>query len=128
MGKSPTAVSPDNMTADVPSRIALATSLASARVGSGWWIIDSSICVADVRRRAHERQRHVVDADLQRKLEVVDVLAGQRGDRNRNSRQVHALVRADDAADHDTAPRSPVLDLLHTQTNVSVVDQDVVPG
>ena len=34
------------MTADVPSRIAFATSLASARVGSAWWIIDSSICVA----------------------------------------------------------------------------------
>ncbi len=26
--------------------MALATSDASARVGSGWWIIDSSICVA----------------------------------------------------------------------------------
>ena len=34
------------MSADVPSRIALATSLASARVGSGFVIIDSSICVA----------------------------------------------------------------------------------
>ena len=34
------------MTADVPSITALATSVASARVGSGAWIIDSSICVA----------------------------------------------------------------------------------
>ena len=34
------------MTAEVPSRIALATSEASARVGSGASIIDSSICVA----------------------------------------------------------------------------------
>ncbi len=34
------------MSADVPSSTALATSDASARVGSGWRIIDSSICVA----------------------------------------------------------------------------------
>ena len=34
-GYWPTAVSPESMTAEVPSRIALATSLASARVGSG---------------------------------------------------------------------------------------------
>src|SRR5436305_1590426 len=46
IGNSPTAVSPDSITADVPSRIAFATSLASARVGSAWCTIDSSICVA----------------------------------------------------------------------------------
>ena len=34
-GTRPTAVSPESITADVPSRIAFATSLASARVGSG---------------------------------------------------------------------------------------------
>ena len=34
------------MIAEVPSRIAFAMSEASARVGSGAWIIDSSICVA----------------------------------------------------------------------------------
>ena len=45
-GYSPTAVSPDSITADVPSRIAFATSLASARVGSGECTIVSSIWVA----------------------------------------------------------------------------------
>jgi hypothetical protein len=39
-------VSADSMTADVPSITALATSAASARVGSGWEIIDSNIWVA----------------------------------------------------------------------------------
>ena len=39
-------VSPESITADVPSRIALAMSVASARVGSGCSIIDSSIWVA----------------------------------------------------------------------------------
>ena len=42
----PTLVSADSITAEVPSITALATSAASARVGSGDWIIDSSICVA----------------------------------------------------------------------------------
>jgi len=40
-GYWPTAVLRDSITASVPSRIALATSDASARVGRGWWIIDS---------------------------------------------------------------------------------------
>ena len=39
-------VSAESITADVPSITAFATSAASARVGSGDWIIDSSICVA----------------------------------------------------------------------------------
>src|SRR3990172_1020014 len=45
-GYFPTAVSPDNIIASVPSTIALATSEASARVGLGCCIIDSSIWVA----------------------------------------------------------------------------------
>ena len=45
-GYSPIAVSAESISADVPSSTAFATSLASARVGSGWWIIVSSICVA----------------------------------------------------------------------------------
>ena len=42
-GYSPTLVSPDNITASAPSRIAFATSEASARVGRGEEIMDSSI-------------------------------------------------------------------------------------
>ena len=45
-GYSPTPVSPDSITASAPSRIALATSDTSARVGVGLEIIDSSIWVA----------------------------------------------------------------------------------
>lgn len=37
---------PDSMTASVPSNTAFATSVISARVGSGLDVIDSSICVA----------------------------------------------------------------------------------
>ena len=48
-GCLPIAVSPDNIIASVPSRIAFATSLASALVGIGFSIIDSSICVATIQ-------------------------------------------------------------------------------
>mmetsp|Transcript_8732 Transcript_8732/g.24409 ORF Transcript_8732/g.24409 Transcript_8732/m.24409 type:complete len:222 (-) Transcript_8732:564-1229(-) len=45
-GKAPPAVSPESITQSVPSSTALATSLASARVGRGKLVMDSSICVA----------------------------------------------------------------------------------
>ena len=45
-GYLPTAVSPESITASVPSKMALATSETSARVGLGLSIIDWSICVA----------------------------------------------------------------------------------
>mmetsp|Transcript_7845 Transcript_7845/g.35071 ORF Transcript_7845/g.35071 Transcript_7845/m.35071 type:complete len:232 (+) Transcript_7845:2527-3222(+) len=45
-GNAPAAVSPESITQSVPSRTAFATSVASARVGRGFFTIDSSICVA----------------------------------------------------------------------------------
>ena len=45
-GYLPAAVSALSITASVPSITALATSLTSARVGTGFWIIDSIIWVA----------------------------------------------------------------------------------
>ena len=45
-GYLPAAVSAESITASVPSSTALATSLTSARVGTGLVIIDSIICVA----------------------------------------------------------------------------------
>ena len=45
-GKRPAAVSALSITASVPSSTALATSETSARVGTGFTIIDSIICVA----------------------------------------------------------------------------------
>ena len=54
-GYSPTLVSPDSITASAPSRMALATSEASARVGRGAEIIDSSIWVATMTGLAQRR-------------------------------------------------------------------------
>ena len=55
MGYSPTLVSPDSITASAPSSTALATSEASARVGAGLVIIDSSIWVATMTGLALRR-------------------------------------------------------------------------
>ena len=48
IGYAPAAVSPDSIIASVPSNIAFATSLVSARVGIGFSIMLSSICVATI--------------------------------------------------------------------------------
>ena len=58
-GNAPIADSADSITASVPSRIALATSVASARVGRLELTIDSSICVAVITGSAE----HVGAAD-----------------------------------------------------------------
>merc|ERR1719192_1101072 len=47
-GKSPLAVSPDNITQSAPSKMAFATSLASALVGLGFFTMDSNIWVAQM--------------------------------------------------------------------------------
>src|SRR4051794_4745146 len=55
IGYSPTLVSPDSITASAPSSTAFATSDASARVGAGLLIIDSSIWVATITGLALRR-------------------------------------------------------------------------
>ncbi len=59
-GKRPAAVSPDSMTASVPSKMALATSEASARVGRGLRIIESSISVAVMTGRPARLARSMI--------------------------------------------------------------------
>ena len=54
-GNFPAAVSADSITASVPSSTALATSLTSARVGTGFVIIDSIICVAVMTTLSNSR-------------------------------------------------------------------------
>ncbi len=55
IGYLPTLVSPDSITASAPSSTAFATSEASARVGAGLVIIDSSIWVATITGLALRR-------------------------------------------------------------------------
>ena len=91
-------------------------------------LLDQRAQLAHVVGRAHERQRDEVDAELERELEVVDVLRRQRRDRERDAGEVHALVRADRAADDRPRSARAPPDALDAQPHEPVVDQDVVPG
>src|SRR5216684_2131894 len=92
-GNRPVAVSAESMIASAPSKMAVATSLTSARVGRRWSTMDSSIWVAtitgallaeeladllDVGGRAHERHRDVVHAVRDAEAQVIPVLGGER--------------------------------------------------
>ena len=83
--------------------------------------------LAHIRGRADERERDEIDTDLERVLEVAAVLLGERRDRDGDAGKVHALGRADYAGHDHGAAGAPMLDLLHLQMNVPVVDQQVVP-
>ena len=119
-GYSPTLVSPESITASAPSSTAFATSEVSARVGTGLWIIDSSICVATMTgladaageldgvllhdRHGLERQLHAEvaagDHDRVERLDdLLELLDGLRlldlrDDRTRRPTSVHDLVHA----------------------------------
>src|ERR1700710_1071479 len=59
-GYCPAADSADSMMASAPSYTAVATSETSARVGTGLWIIDSSICVATTTGLPARRASRVI--------------------------------------------------------------------
>jgi hypothetical protein len=59
-GYLPAAVSAESITASVPSSTAFATSLTSARVGTGLWIIDSIICVAVIVSLLRSRASRII--------------------------------------------------------------------
>ena len=82
--------------------------------------------VAAVVRGAHERERDPVDAELEGKLEVLEVLVRQRRHGDADTRDVHSLLRADGAADDDGAARAPVHHFLDTQADEPVVDENVL--
>ena len=60
IGYLPTVVSPDNIIASDSSYTALATSVTSARVGIGFSIIDSSMCVATITRLPISAQVRII--------------------------------------------------------------------
>ena len=81
-----------------------------------------------VRRRADERLRDVVDAELQRAVQIREILLSQRRHGERHAGHVDALVRLDYASRDHAAEGSAVVHSLHAQPDVAVVDEDVVLG
>ena len=88
-GYSPIAVSCESISADEPSRTAFATSLASARVGSGSCTIVSSICVAVITGRPRSSECRMISLLEQRYLRRADLdteIAARDHDRVRTRR------------------------------------------
>ena len=90
-------------------------------------LLDQRTQVADVGGGADEGERDEVDAELERQLEVIHVLARDGRDRNRDARQVDPFVRGDDATGEHRAARAALLDRLDPQPDEPVVDQHLVP-
>ena len=132
---APMAVSSLSMTASVPSRIALATSVASARVGSGLSTIERSIWVAVMTGFAARfasaissllHDRHALDRDLDAEVAARDHDAVGGGDDlvdarhrlglldlrdHRHARGAHRRARSAARRTKESATRStPVLD------------------
>ena len=82
--------------------------------------------VSAVFRRAHERERDIVDAETEGELEIPQVLLGQGRNGDRDPGQVDALVRLYGAADDHGGAGASSIDLVHAQAHATVVDQDVV--
>src|SRR5207237_9768657 len=77
---------------------------------------------------AHKRWREGVAPELERKLEILEVLPRQRRNRNRHAGEVDALVGGDTATDQYGAACAPLLDLLDVEANHAVVHQHLVAG
>src|SRR5207237_10621831 len=64
----------------------------------------------------------------ERELEVVEILARERRDRQRDAGEVHAFVAGDPAALDDRTARPAALYGLDLEPDEPVVDQDLVAG
>ena len=90
--------------------------------------LDQRLQRLHVGGRADKGERDEVDAELERELEIVDVLARERGDRQRHAWQVDPLVRGDGAADEHLAACAATVDRGDAEPHGAVVDQHVETG
>src|SRR5712691_5411030 len=79
-----------------------------------------------VVRPSDERQGHVIDTDLDRELQVADVLVGERGQRWGTAWHRHALALAEQAAAHDGAHGPPAGDRLDCELDPAVVKEHTI--
>ena len=89
----------------------------------------ASISVRSARTSEAERTNERATKSTpssRRELEIVEVLARDRRDRERDAREVDALVGGDEAGDDDGAPSATTFDRIHAELDVTVVDQHLV--
>jgi hypothetical protein len=85
-------------------------------------------CTSSTSLGNARRQRDQVHAEIQRELEILDVLLRQGRHRDVHPGQRQALVVADRSALGDRADHVGSIDVRHDQSNLAVVDQQPVPG
>ncbi len=85
--------------------------------------VDDLARVHDVHRALHKRQRHPVDPQRQRKLQILYVLRRQRRQRQDRVGQVDALVRGQRPADPDHRVGAAFFDPDHLQMDTAIVEQ-----
>ena len=87
-------------------------------------ILDELLHLAHIRRRAYERNCDHVDVVLEPEFQILSIFIRERGNGQRNSRQIDALVLPQDSAIHHIAfhvfPAHPT----HAQFNQPVRQQD----
>ena len=113
-----------------------ATMLSRSVIAAGFSILDISAGgLADELARElhvlaalHERQRHPVDAEAQREIEVLLVLVGERPDRQHGVGQADALAARQRAADQHGGIDARGALLGHAHADLAVVEQQRVPG
>ena len=80
--------------------------------------------LGDVFRALDERQRHPIDAGIERRFEVGEILRRQRRDRHDGVGQADALAVRDFAADLDARDDALRPGFGHDQAQLAVVDQE----
>ena len=75
---------------------------------------------------AHERQRNVIDAELDREPQVLHVLFGQGRQRRGAAGHGHAFALAEQAAPDDGADRAAAADLADHELDPAVIQQHAV--
>src|SRR5205807_1289228 len=110
-GYCPAADSADSMIASAPSKIAVATSETSARVGTGLVIMDSSIWVATTPG-----------------FEIGAVLLRQRRERHGRVGEAHAFAVGQFSTDFDAREDMVAVGLDGDEAHLAVVEQECVAG
>ena len=123
--RSPRATMTASASASTSSSASTASDF-SIFAGGRAFLRDELFEIADVRCRPHERERDEVAAELQRELEVLEILARERRDRDRDTWEIHALVRRHRPTDDDAAASAAGLDLLDAQPDHPVGDEHLM--
>ena len=84
--------------------------------------------LGDVLRPLDERQRHPIDAGIERGFQIGAVLLGECGKRNGRIRQAHALAVGQFAGHLDARHHTLGLGLRDREPHLAVVDQQRAPG